>query len=145
MPSCQSKTFAIAIAETDGQVHDLLAASSVLLKLENSVEVALALKVVLYFQVKFSVRSAGHNANPGFGSIDGSGILLDLGSRNSIELSDEKKIVSVGPIAKRDRIYDDLDKHGLTAVGGRIAGVGVGGLVLGGESLRNNENLKTAD
>lgn len=32
----------------------------------------------------------------------------------------------------RDQVYDELEKHGRVAAGGRVAGVGVGGYLLGG-------------
>lgn len=33
---------------------------------------------------------------------------------------------------RRDQVYDELEKHGRVAAGGRVAGVGVGGYLLGG-------------
>jgi FAD/FMN-containing dehydrogenase len=97
--------------------------------------VALALKIVTFVRSKFAVCSCGHSANPGFASIGESGVLLDLGALNEISLSKEKNIVSLGPGAKWDEVYEELEKEGLTVVGGRVAGVGVGGLITGGSSL----------
>jgi hypothetical protein len=37
----------------------------------------------------------------------------------------------VSPARKWDELYAELDPLGLTVIGGRVAGVGVGGLVLG--------------
>lgn len=73
-------------------------------------------------------------ASPGFNSVDGSGILLDLGALNEITLSSKRDIVSVGPGATWDMVYETLERYELTVVGGRAAGVGVGGLILGGAS-----------
>jgi FAD/FMN-containing dehydrogenase len=89
------------------------------------------LKIITLFQAPFAVRSRGHSPNPGFSSID-AGILVDLSSLNDIVLSSDHKIVSVGPGAKWETVYEELEKHELTAVGGRAAGVGVGGLITGG-------------
>jgi FAD/FMN-containing dehydrogenase len=100
-------------------------------KVRDTQEVALALKIVTQFQVQFAIRSGGHNANPGFGSVE-AGILIDLSSLNGIILSPNHKVVSVGPGAKWDNVYEELEKHELTVVGGRAAGVGVGGLITGG-------------
>ncbi|KIX10209.1 uncharacterized protein Z518_01290 [Rhinocladiella mackenziei CBS 650.93] len=80
----------------------------------------------------FAVRSGGHNSNPGFASVGDSGVLLDLGSLNQITLSKDKDFVSLGPRAKWDQVYGELEKNKLTVVGGRVVGVGVGGLIIGG-------------
>jgi FAD/FMN-containing dehydrogenase len=58
--------------------------------------------------------------------------LIDLSSLNDIILSPDHKAVSVGPGAKWEVIYEELEKHELTVAGGRAAGVGVGGLITGG-------------
>lgn len=73
-------------------------------------------------------------ANPGFSSVDESGILFDLGALKEITLSPKRDVVSVGPGVAWDEVYEELEQHELTVVGGRVVGVGVGGLVLGGVS-----------
>jgi FAD/FMN-containing dehydrogenase len=103
-----------------------------ILQVQNAVEVALALKIVTSTQSAFAIRSGGHNASPGFSSVGESGILLDLSALNSTTLSPDGAVASVGPGATWDRVYEELEKHELTVVGGRVSGVGVGGLVLGG-------------
>lgn len=95
---------------------------------------ALALKIVTHTQSTFAVRSGGHSPNPGFGSVGESGVLLDLGAFNTTTLSPEGDIASVGPGATWDSVYEELEKHKLTVVGGRVIGVGVGGLITGGQS-----------
>jgi FAD/FMN-containing dehydrogenase len=70
--------------------------------------------------------------HPGFSSVDISGVLLDLGALSEITLSPKGDIVSVGPGATWDRVYEELERHELTVVGGRASGVGVGGLLVGG-------------
>ncbi|KAL9067841.1 MAG: hypothetical protein Q9157_006682 [Trypethelium eluteriae] len=98
----------------------------------NSIEVALSLKIITYTQSRFAIRSAGHNANPGFSSTGEEGVVLDLGALNTVELSSEREIVSLGPGATWEKVYEELEKYELTVVGGRVSGVGVGGLILGG-------------
>jgi FAD/FMN-containing dehydrogenase len=93
---------------------------------------ALALKIFTVTQSKFAIRSGGHMANPGFSSVGDSGLLLDLGALNDITLSSKGDVVSVGPGATWDKLYEKLKEHELTVVGGRVSGVGVGGLVTGG-------------
>lgn len=99
--------------------------------LGNAVEVALALRVIRLFGARFVIRGTGHNTNPGWSSIDG-GILLDIKSLQTIELASDKTTVSVGPGTTWSAVYEKLETHGLTAVGGRAGVVGVGGYTLGG-------------
>jgi FAD/FMN-containing dehydrogenase len=90
------------------------------------------LKVVTSLASKFAVRSGGHNPSPGFASIGSEGVLLDLSDINQITLSSDKSYVSLGPGGTWENVYKELEKFQLTVVGGRVAGVGVGGLILGG-------------
>jgi FAD/FMN-containing dehydrogenase len=90
------------------------------------------LKIVTDMKYTFATRSGGHSASPGFASVGESGIVIDLGALNNIYLSAAKDIVSVGPGATWDKVYEALEKDELAIVGGRVLGVGVGGLVTGG-------------
>jgi FAD/FMN-containing dehydrogenase len=94
------------------------------------------LKLITVFQAKFAVRSGGHNANVGFGSVGQDGILLDLRGLDQVTFSGDKSVVNVGPGTTWGAVYTELEKHELTVVGGRVSDVGVGGLILGGEFLR---------
>jgi FAD/FMN-containing dehydrogenase len=60
------------------------------------------------------------------------GVTVDLRALNSVNLSADKSSVSVGIGATWDIVYSKLDPLGLSVAGGRVAGVGVGGLTLGG-------------
>lgn len=80
---------------------------------------------------KFAIRSGGHTSWAGASNIAG-GVTIDLRDLDSIELSEDEKTVRVGPGASWDAIYRQLDPLGRSVAGGRIAGVGVGGLTLGG-------------
>lgn len=104
------------------------------LKLQNTAEVALALKIVTSLQSHFAIRSGGHNSNPGFSGVGSTGIVLDLEALNAITLSAERDLVSVGPGATWQSMYEELDEKELIVVGGRSPGVGVGGLITGGMS-----------
>ncbi|KIW99501.1 uncharacterized protein Z518_11240 [Rhinocladiella mackenziei CBS 650.93] len=81
--------------------------------LKNAVEVALALLVIQFFSATFAIRGIGHNANPGFSSIDG-GILRDIRALNSIDLAADKATVSVGPGATWSAVYEELKTRNLT-------------------------------
>ncbi|KAI1457496.1 putative oxidoreductase [Annulohypoxylon moriforme] len=79
----------------------------------------------------FAVRGGGHtwfaNANNAPNSIT-----IDMRGLNSISLNGDRSQVSVGAGATWDLVYDKLDRLGLSVAGGRVSGVGVGGLTLGG-------------
>lgn len=51
---------------------------------------------------------------------------------NTVQLSADRGTVSIGPGNKWYDVYQVLDPLGISVVGGREAGVGVGGLTLGG-------------
>lgn len=57
---------------------------------------------------------------------------IDLRGLDSIEVNTQQSSVSVGVGATWDVVYSTLESYGLSALGGRVAGVGVGGLILGG-------------
>lgn len=79
----------------------------------------------------FAVRGGGHMWIPG-ASNSGGGVTIDLRGLNSVELSEDHSTVSVGGGATWDLIYNKLDALSLSVAGGRVAGVGVSGLTLGG-------------
>lgn len=99
---------------------------------ENKEDVSLALKTIKFFQMKFATRSGGHSPNPGWSSIAGSGILIDLQNLNQISVNNDKRLVAIGPGQRWGKVYEILDPYGLSVIGGRIPQVGVGGLILGG-------------
>ena len=78
----------------------------------------------------FGVKSGGRATNPDFSSTPG--VQISLARLNTFELNTEAQTVELGPSLIWDDIYERLDPHGVTVVGGRIPGVGVGGLTLGG-------------
>ncbi|KAI1268150.1 putative oxidoreductase [Xylariaceae sp. FL1019] len=80
---------------------------------------------------RFAVKSGGHASYAGAANIM-DGVTVDMSSMNSIELSQDRSIVSVGVGARWQQVYDKLDPFNLTAVGGRNGLVGVGGLTTGG-------------
>ncbi|RYP05144.1 hypothetical protein DL764_003998 [Monosporascus ibericus] len=83
-------------------------------------------------QVKFAVRSGGHSPNPGWSSIGDAGVLFDMSAMSTISLSEDGKVVSVGPGARWGQVSTAADSKGVTVVGGREPAIGVGGLTLGG-------------
>ncbi|EUC42424.1 hypothetical protein COCMIDRAFT_39532 [Bipolaris oryzae ATCC 44560] len=98
----------------------------------NAIDVSTSIQIIDFFQVKFSVRSGGHSPNPGWSSIGSGGILLDLQRLNSVTVSDDRKVASLGPEGRWNNAMTVLNANGVSVQGGRLGEVGVGGLLLGG-------------
>ncbi|KAL6689716.1 hypothetical protein J3F84DRAFT_406221 [Trichoderma pleuroticola] len=82
-------------------------------------------------ECQFAVKSGGHSIAAGTSSID-NGVVIHLGDINQITLSEDESQLSVGTGNRWVNVYSFLDGTGLTVIGGRVAGVGVGGFTLGG-------------
>ena len=95
-------------------------------------DIAATVQVSNYTSCPFSVKSGGHAAFAGGSSIE-DGILVNLAHLNEVILSDDRKSTRVGPGNNWGDVYEVLDRMGVSVVGGRESGVGVGGLLLGGE------------
>ena len=76
------------------------------------------------------MKSGGHATNPGFSSTPG--VQISLSRFNTFKVNTEAQTVELGPSLTWDDVYERLDPYGVTVIGGRIPGVGVGGLTLGG-------------
>ena len=61
------------------------------------------------------------------------GITIDMVRVNSLEIAPDRKTVTIGPGARWLEVYKKLEANNLLVVGGRVADVGVGVLVLGGK------------
>lgn len=81
---------------------------------------------------RFAIRSGAHSPWPDAANIE-NGVTIDLSSMNSVSLSEDRTVASVGPGAKWVDVYKTLEAFGRAVVGGRAAPVGVGGLTTGGE------------
>ncbi|KAL8715302.1 MAG: hypothetical protein Q9225_006426 [Loekoesia sp. 1 TL-2023] len=80
---------------------------------------------------KFAIRGGGHTVWAGSANIE-NGVTIDMRRINTIVVSEDKTITSVGAGALWRDIYIKLDSMGLATSGGRAAQVGVGGLTTGG-------------
>ncbi|KAK6818903.1 oxidoreductase [Apiospora arundinis] len=60
------------------------------------------------------------------------GVVVALQKLNQVTVSVDEKTVQVGPGNRWGDVYRTLDSRGLAVLGGRLATVGVGGLVTGG-------------
>jgi hypothetical protein len=79
----------------------------------------------------FAIKSGGHAPHAGASNIAG-GITIDLAELTEITINEERSTVSVGSGNTWFDVYNVLQPKDLMVIGGRIAGVGVGGLTLGG-------------
>lgn len=82
-------------------------------------------------QPRFAIRSGGHTIWGGDANIEG-GITVDMRSMNSLVLSPDRKVAMLGVGGIWSEIYEQLVPYNLTVMGGRVAGIGVGGLATGG-------------
>lgn len=105
----------------------------------NASDISKILRIFEYLKIRFAVRSEGHAPNPGWSSVDSSGILVSLERLNQVTLSDDKSTASLGPGGRWGDVNATLSSSRIAVLGGRASNVGVGGLLLGGmmESLRH--------
>ncbi|KJK68503.1 FAD binding domain protein [Aspergillus parasiticus SU-1] len=102
-------------------------------------QVATALALCRFFNMKFSIRSGGHLQNPGFTSNHG-GVVISLSALKQLELSEDKSTVGLGPGLKWLDVYGGLDAHGVTVTGGRVTTV-----VLANSQIVNANAHENAD
>lgn len=79
----------------------------------------------------FAVRSGGHAAFSGASNIDG-GITISLEKLNTVQLSSDARTVDVGPGNTWFNVYTALQPLDIAVIGGRVSGIGIGGLTTGG-------------
>ncbi|CAJ2505118.1 Uu.00g125120.m01.CDS01 [Anthostomella pinea] len=97
----------------------------------NAQEVSVAVLLSRATQCPFAVRGAGHAAFKGASNSDG-GLTIDFINMRHVVPSADRKSVALSPGNTWHDVYTALEKVNLTMVGGRVASVGVGGLILGG-------------
>lgn len=79
----------------------------------------------------FAIKAGGHAPWAGANDIH-NGITLDLSWINQTTLAEDRSFVRLGSGALWSDAYDSLNGTGIAFTGGRVPGVGVGGLTLGG-------------
>lgn len=65
-------------------------------------------------------------------NINSSGVLVSSTNLKTLQLSEDKQTMSIGPGPRWGDVFEYMDGTNLTVVGGRLAPVGVPGLLLGG-------------
>jgi FAD binding domain len=84
-----------------------------------------------YSTPQFAIRGGGHTLFSGAANIAG-GITIDMRAMDSLVLSEDRKMVSIGGGGIWSHIYPQLVPHNLTVLGGRIPGIAIGGFATGG-------------
>ncbi|EGY23656.1 hypothetical protein VD0002_g7316 [Verticillium dahliae] len=97
----------------------------------STADVSTGLKILTSLRTKFSVKGGGHTPFAGGSNMQG-GVTISLEALNDVTVSASRKTVSIGPGNRWIDVTRKLDPLGLAVVGGRVAEVGVAGLLLGG-------------
>ncbi|KAI8302852.1 Bifunctional solanapyrone synthase [Colletotrichum sp. SAR11_59] len=94
-------------------------------------QVSTAINTIKSINGSFAVRGGGHTAISGANSTD-EDVLLVFSNMTELELSDQRSHVHLGPGLRWGEVYNALEPYDLTVAGGRVAPVGVPGLLLAG-------------
>lgn len=97
----------------------------------STANVSTIIKSLNELQAPFTVKAGGHTAFTGGSNID-QGVTIDLLHLTDISVTNNSQTVSVGSGSRWIHVTETLDPLGLAVVGGRVADVGVAGLLLGG-------------
>ncbi|KAK8068497.1 hypothetical protein PG996_007609 [Apiospora saccharicola] len=113
---------------------------------QDTEQVAAAVRVLANrADVPFTVKSGGHDPNPGHSSID-DGVLIAMREMVGATYDAETGLAHVKPAGEWNDVIGDLEPSGVTVVGGRLGIVGVGGLLLqGGISFLSTQYGLAAD
>ena len=88
------------------------------------------LKLKEYFSFQLTPKTYRHTPYAGAATIE-QGVVIDLSNLPSIGLAPDHKTITVSPSQTWDQVFATLDAFDLATLGGRVAGVGVGGLTTG--------------
>jgi FAD/FMN-containing dehydrogenase len=97
----------------------------------TSSQVAEILTVLTDSWCRFAVKGGGHARNAD-DSVSVGGVTVDLVRMKSLELSDDRTRARLGSGHVLHTLYSGLEAYNLSAIGGRVADVGLGGYALGG-------------
>lgn len=113
---------------------------------QSAEEVAAVVKVLnKYPDVRFAVKSGGHDPNLGHASVQ-DGVLISTKDLAGVTYDAEKQLAYVKPGGEWNDVIGVLDTEGVAIVGGRLGLVGVGGYLLqGGISFLSSQYGLAAD
>jgi FAD/FMN-containing dehydrogenase len=98
----------------------------------NASDVSQILDILVHNWCHFTVKGGGHSRHAGDSNSIG-GVTVDLNRIAQIEILNGNR-ARVGGGANTHQVYEALDAHNLSFVGGRVGTVGIGGFTLGGGS-----------
>ena len=108
---------------------------------KNAEQVSTTIQTINQFNAKarvpngipcqFAVKGGGHGHVSGVANIE-DGVTIDMSSMSAVKVHRGNTITSVGAGARWGDVYHQLDAVGLGVAGGRVSGIGVGGLTTGG-------------
>ncbi|KAI0303852.1 hypothetical protein BC826DRAFT_1100810 [Russula brevipes] len=93
-------------------------------------DVSKILNILGSSRTPFAVKGGGHSTNPKFSST--SGVQISMSRFNHTKVNVAEETVEIGAGLTWDQVYVALNSTGVNVVGGRVPGVGVAGLTLGG-------------
>ncbi|KAF8124590.1 hypothetical protein EV363DRAFT_1403151 [Boletus edulis] len=93
-------------------------------------DISIALEILGQTRTPFAVKGGGHATNPGFSST--AGVQIAMSRFSEVSYDPTAQTVTVGAGLIWDKVYEELEPHGVNVVGGRVPGVGVAGFTLGG-------------
>ena len=100
---------------------------------QNAQELQKAVLTLTTSNVNFAIRSGGHSPSPRAANIN-NGVLIDMSQFDQVTYDVANCLATIGAGQTWGSVYNTLDQYNVTVVGGRVLDVGVGGLILGGES-----------
>ncbi|KAK1726997.1 FAD binding domain-containing protein [Colletotrichum acutatum] len=95
-------------------------------------QISSGLKRIVDQQVEFAMRGGGHMPISNASSIDATGILISSRNMRTLQISDGRDTLTIGPGLRWSDVYTALDGTEVTVLGGRGSPIGVSGLLLGG-------------
>ncbi|KIL59111.1 hypothetical protein M378DRAFT_85489 [Amanita muscaria Koide BX008] len=93
-------------------------------------DVGKILQILGKYRTPFGVKSGGHTANPKFSS--SAGVLIAMYRFKEVTYDQASQTANIGTGLIFDDVYSALAPYGVSVLGGRVTGIGVGGFVLGG-------------
>ncbi|KAH7355749.1 hypothetical protein BKA66DRAFT_403681, partial [Pyrenochaeta sp. MPI-SDFR-AT-0127] len=98
----------------------------------NAEDLSFAVKALKNSSTPFAMRGGGHMPIPDAANINSTGVQISSSNLRTLKLSEDRQTMSIGPGPRWGEVFIHMDGTNLTVVGGRLAPVGVPGLLLGG-------------
>ncbi|KAF2036663.1 FAD-binding domain-containing protein, partial [Setomelanomma holmii] len=98
----------------------------------NAVDLSHAVKLFKKSSTLFAVRGGGHMPIPDAANINSTGVQTSSSNLKTLELSEYKQTMSIGPGPRWDDVFEYMDGTNLTILVADCPPVGIPGLLLGG-------------